>query len=273
VFTSQPYSGNGLAVVHDADDLDEAAMLAFARETRLSETTFVQEPTADKADYRNRIFDVFDELPFAGHPSLGTAAAVARRRGDSQASYLQQTAAGLQPIDVKLDGDLARVSMLQQPAVLGEPIDVTRAAYALSLTPEQISDELPVCAGSTGLNHLLVPLRDTVALAAARPSAQAHRDLVTATGTFVIYAFVADGDRVDARGFHEHIGGIGEDPATGSAAGPLAAYIKQHLGHDRITIAQGEQMGRPSRIDAEVTEDGVTIAGDVVVIMDGELVG
>jgi trans-2,3-dihydro-3-hydroxyanthranilate isomerase len=272
VFTSQPYSGNGLAVVHDADDLDRAAMLAFARETRLSETTFVQEPTEAAADYRNRIFDVFEELPFAGHPSLGTAVAVARRRGESQASYLQQTSTGLQPIDVELAGDTAHASMLQQHAVLGEPIDPARVAAALSLPLAAISGDLPVRTGSTGLKHLLVPLRDLDALSAARPSAEDHRSLVSATGTFVVYAFVADGEKVVARGFHDHLGGIAEDPATGSAAGPLAAYVKEHIGPDRITVSQGEHMGRPGKIEAAVTKDGVSVAGDVVVIMDAELV-
>ena len=83
VFTDTPLPGNPLAVVHDADELDPATMLAFARETRLSETTFVQTPTVQGADYRNRIWDQRAELPFAGHPSLGTAVAVARARGDA----------------------------------------------------------------------------------------------------------------------------------------------------------------------------------------------
>ena len=91
VFTARPLAGNQLAVVHDADVLDEATMLAFARETRLSETTFVQTATSAGADYRNRIFDPRGELPFAGHPSLGTAVAVAHRRGEREARYMQQT--------------------------------------------------------------------------------------------------------------------------------------------------------------------------------------
>jgi trans-2,3-dihydro-3-hydroxyanthranilate isomerase len=271
VFTSQPYSGNGLAVVHDADDLDRAAMLAFARETHLSETTFVQEPTEAAADYRNRIFDVFEELPFAGHPSLGTAVAVARRRGETGASYLQQTVTGLQPIDVEVDGDTARASMLQPPAVFGDPIDSARAAAALSLEVSAIHAQLPVCTGSTGLKHLFVPLKDTAALSAATPSTESHRALTSATGAFVVYAFVVDGSRVHARGFHDQLGGIAEDPATGSAAGPLAAYVAQHLGPQSITITQGEQMGRLSTIDAAVGGDGITVAGDVVVVMDGTL--
>src|SRR5688500_18495084 len=98
-------------------------MLAFAGETRLSETTFVQAATEPGADYRNRIFMPRGEVPFAGHPSLGTAVAVARAQGKTEASYVQQTQAGLQPIDVELDGSHARASMLQEPAVMGEELD------------------------------------------------------------------------------------------------------------------------------------------------------
>src|SRR5438045_422467 len=109
-------TGNGLAVVHDADAVPDAVMHAIARETRLSETSFVQSPNAEGADYRNRIWMPSGEIPFAGHPSLGTAAAVAHERGETGVTYVQQTEAGLQPIEVELDGLLARVSMLQEPA-------------------------------------------------------------------------------------------------------------------------------------------------------------
>jgi hypothetical protein len=97
VFTSTPLQGNGLAVVHDADDVDDATMLGFARETRLSETTFVQSPRAAGADYRNRIWTMGWETAFAGHPSLGTAVAVAHRRGEREARYVQETGAGSSP--------------------------------------------------------------------------------------------------------------------------------------------------------------------------------
>ena len=111
VFAEEPLAGNGLAVVADADDVGEQTMLALARETRLSETTFVQSPSAEGADYRNRIWDPHEELPFAGHPSLGTAVAVARWRGLDQASFVQQTGAGLQPVEVGRQNGSWRASM------------------------------------------------------------------------------------------------------------------------------------------------------------------
>src|SRR5919106_3830743 len=108
VFTDRPLAGNGLAVVHDADGVSDEVMLAFAKETRLVETTFVQ--CSDVADYRNRIWTPAEEIPFAGHPSLGTAVAVALSRGDVYVEYRQQTHAGIQPVRVSRDGHRARTS-------------------------------------------------------------------------------------------------------------------------------------------------------------------
>src|SRR3954467_4980960 len=122
-FTDRPLTGNGRAVVHDADGLDDATMLAFARETRLSETTFVQAATEPGADYRNRIWMTQRELPFAGHPSLGTAVAVARARGERAASDVQQTGAGLQEVEVDIGDRVARASMLQEPATFGPEVE------------------------------------------------------------------------------------------------------------------------------------------------------
>src|SRR5215510_11009291 len=105
VFAERPLAGNGLAVIDAADDVSDEVMLAMAKETKLSETTFVQETATEGVDYRNRIWDPHEELPFAGHPSLGTAVAVARWRGLNEASFVQETIAGLQPIEVARHGE------------------------------------------------------------------------------------------------------------------------------------------------------------------------
>src|SRR3954464_13174432 len=107
-------TGNGLAVVDDADAVPDAVMHALARETKLSETSFLQTAEAGDADYRHRIWMPSGEIPFAGHPSLGAAAAVARARGESRATYVQQTEAGLQPVDVEIDGVPGPRSMLHE---------------------------------------------------------------------------------------------------------------------------------------------------------------
>src|SRR6476660_5091192 len=122
VFAERPLAGNGLAVVDAADDLSAEEMLALAKETRLSETTFVQSNTAEGADYRNRIFTVESEIPFAGHPSLGTAVAVARWRGAEQASFVQETEAGLQPVEVSSAGGRWRAEMIQNAAEFGTTV-------------------------------------------------------------------------------------------------------------------------------------------------------
>lgn len=269
-------AGNGLAVIHDADGLDDVTMLGVARETAQSETTFVQRATVDGADYRNRIFTMDEEIRFAGHPSLGTAVAVARAAGVSEASYLQQTGAGVQPVEVELRGDLARASMLQEPVQFGSPVETAPVLGALGLGPADAHPELPVQPVSTGMRHLMVPVRDHVALERARPHVARVEAIEAQTDTMVLYVFVPspDGDDtapVRARGFVAERGQVLEDPATGSAAGPLCAYLHEHTGASATTVAQGIELGRPSRLETEVVGDRVRVSGDCVIVLEGAL--
>ena len=273
VFTDVPLAGNQLAVVHDADGLDDATMQAFARETRLSETTFVQTASASGADYRNRIWAAPGEMPFAGHPSLGTAVAVARERGQDKARYVQQTAPGLQPIEVEVDGDRARASMLQEPPRFGarpSPADVLAAAgLPIAAADPQLEPQVV----STGLAHLVVPLKDVAALRSAAPDRGAMRALLEPFGAVVLYLAAIDmGEHVArARGFFLYPAGITEDPATGSAAGPLLAYLHERDGTGELTVHQGVEMGRPSRIECAWAGDRPRVSGDVVVVADGDV--
>jgi trans-2,3-dihydro-3-hydroxyanthranilate isomerase len=273
VFTSRPLTGNGLAVVHHADGIDDATMLAFARETKLSETSFVQTATEAGADYRNRIWTIVSELPFAGHPSLGTAVAVAHARAEREAHYVQQTGAGLQAVDVELgQSGVARASMLQEPAVFGAEVDPEWVLGALGLDLADAHPELPPQVVSTGLKHLMVPVRDEAVLARARPDAALLGDLLRELG--IICAYLASHDPVhdsaQARSYFAADGMIVEDPATGSAAGPLCAYLHARTGADRVDIVQGEAMGRTSRLMCEAGER-VRVAGDVVLLAEGEI--
>jgi trans-2,3-dihydro-3-hydroxyanthranilate isomerase len=274
VFTATPLTGNQLAVVHDADGLDDATMLAFARETRLSETTFVQRPTRSDADYRNRIFTMLGEITFAGHPSLGTAVAVARADGEQRARYVQQTPAGLQPVEVELDGDLAHATMLQEPPVFGRepaPGDVMAAA---GLVAADAHPQLPPQVVSTGEPQLLAPLRDAAALRRAAPVRAALQALLEPLGALVLYLTAVDLDAgsAEARGFFLDRTGITEDPATGSAAGPLQAYLRERTGATALTVRQGDEIGRPSRIECAWEDDRPRVSGDVVVVADGDVV-
>jgi trans-2,3-dihydro-3-hydroxyanthranilate isomerase len=271
VFTDVPLSGNGLAVVHDADSVDDDTMLRVARETRLSETTFVQSPTRPGADYRNRIWTMTHELPFAGHPSLGTAVAVARVRGDTEAAYTQETPAGLQPIEVALDGDVARASMLQEPASFGPEIDPGRALAAAGLSLTHGDPDLPPQIVSTGANQVIVPVREE-AVARASPRAGVLWPLLDEFDCVVLYLVACGpGGRARARSFMRAPGGAGEDPATGSAVGPLCAYLELRTGARSVAVEQGIEMGRPSVLEAVLEGDRVRVSGAAVVVADGTL--
>jgi trans-2,3-dihydro-3-hydroxyanthranilate isomerase len=274
VFTATPLTGNQLAVVHDADGIDDATMLAFARETRLSETTFVQSATQPGADYRNRIFTMPGEIRFAGHPSLGTAVAVARARGEQRGTYVQQTLAGNQPVEVRLDGDIARASMLQEPPVFGHLLTAPGVMFAAGLDEADGHPDLPPQVVSCGTDHLMAPVRDREALERVAPDARALRALLEPLGEMLVLYLVAvdpDNGTAHARGLFLGLDGVVEDPATGSAAGPLLAYLNDRVGTRSLTVRQGDDMGRPSRIECTWADDRPRVAGDVVVVADGHV--
>jgi trans-2,3-dihydro-3-hydroxyanthranilate isomerase len=271
VFTAVPLAGNGLCVVHDADDLDDATMLAVARETRLSETTFVQTATAAGADYRNRIYATQGELPFAGHPSLGTAVAVARRQGLTEARYVQQTHAGLQPVEVSLRGATARASMLQEPASTGAEPDAARVLAAVGLERADGHRHWRPQVVSTGAPHLMAPVRDADALARAVAGPELP-ELIAELGVICVYLAAVDRDTARARSFFLGDTGVLEDPATGSAVGPLLAYLAARSGVQQLRVQQGAEIGRPSTLDASVEGDRILVAGDVVVVAEGQSV-
>jgi trans-2,3-dihydro-3-hydroxyanthranilate isomerase len=265
VFTDRPLAGNGLAVVHEADGVSDEAMLAFAKETRLAETTFVQ--ASQVADYRNRIWTPAEEIPFAGHPSLGTAVAVALERGEDEVEYRQQTHAGIQPVRVERDGHRAYASVLQEPARFGDEVDAAAVLAALGLHPEDGHPELPPQHVSTGLPTLIAPLASADAVSRARKDRAAVAAL--GAGTFNLYLCAIDGETARARSFPSEL--EGEDAATGSAAGPLLAYANALLGTERLEVAQGVEMGRPSRLLAQMEDGRARVGGDVVVLVTGTL--
>jgi trans-2,3-dihydro-3-hydroxyanthranilate isomerase len=271
VFGDGPLRGNPLAVVHDADGLDEDTMLALARETGLSETTFVQAPSREGADYRNRIFDPRQELPFAGHPSLGTAVAVARAAGVQEAAYVQQTGAGLQPVEVRLRGARGQASMLQEPALLGPRLDPADLLEAAGLEPADADPALETQVVSTGVPQVLCPVRPA-ALSRARPDYGRLTPLLDRHEAVVLYLAACDADagRARARAF-AHTADMGEDPATGSAAGPLLAYLHDRAGTERLVIEQGAEMGRPSRLDCVLEDGRARVGGEVAILIEGTL--
>jgi trans-2,3-dihydro-3-hydroxyanthranilate isomerase len=257
--------------VLDADSIGDELMAAFARETRLSETTFVQTASADGATYRNRIFTVAGEIPFAGHPSLGTAVAVATARGEREATYVQQTGAGLQPVDVRLEGEGGYASMLQEPATFGAELDARHALAAVGLVPGDAHREFPPQVVSTGLETLIAPVTDARCVVDADPDLELVESLAERHGFSNFYLVCLHGEgRARARMFTRFVVG-GEDPATGSAAGPLCAYLAERGWGERVEITQGVEMGRPSRLLAEMENGRPRVGGDVVRVVQGEV--
>ncbi len=247
-------------------------MLAFARETRLAETTFVQAASAERADYRNRIFTVAGEVPFAGHPSLGTAVVVAVTRGVDEAHYVQQTGAGLQPVDVARREEMSwSASMLQEPATFGPEVNPSHVMAAAGLLTGDAHRDLVPQVVSTGLPTLIAVLRDKGAIARATPDFDLVDHVLAGCEAINLYIAWHDGAGVArARMFTRLVEG-GEDSATGSAVGPLCAYLARHGLGEKVDVSQGTEIGRPSRLVAAIDGDRVRVSGGVVEVIEGRV--
>lgn len=298
VFTDRIFAGNPLAVFPDGRGIDDATMQHIAREMNLSETVFVLPPTNPaRALKRLRIFTPTAELPMAGHPVVGTWNLLARRgvvspppSGRGTVRIHQELKLGVLPVDIEFENHSpVRVVMTQGTPRVGEPLDeAAAAAQALGLAPEEIGDDvLPILVASTGIDYLIVPVRTRAALSRISINGPALGDLIARTGALdALYAVTHETYSPDAfvsaRMFADAKLGIGEDPATGSAAGPLgaalvhygAAPVKDGTAH--FVVEQGVDMGRASRIEVEVEgEKGnarvVRIGGGAVEVLKGEI--
>jgi len=291
VFTDRPFAGNPLCVVPDGAGLSTDQMQAIAREMNLSETTFVLPPTDPRAAYWMRIFTPAKEIPFAGHPSVGTAYVMACAGRfplqEPVTRIFQQVGIGTLPLDIEVaDGKPGRVVMTQGAPLFGPVLrDLTPVAEAVGLDALALArTSLPVQVVSTGLGHLMVPLPDLQSMGRLRPNPAALDALLSGCGALGFFAFclqTTTGDAfVHARMFAPGAG-VPEDPATGSAAGPLGAYLAVHgvLPREResFVIEQGIEMGRPSRIWVEVGRDAagmpnmIRVGGTIVPVIRGTI--
>ena len=253
VFTDKPFGGNPLAVFREPGKLDAATMQAIAKELHLSETTFVFPPSSSTAaDHRVRIFTPDAELPFAGHPTIGTAFVLAD--GKDGTTRLEE---GVGVIRVTLREGFVQMDQ-PLPTFIGTTITRKAAAEALGLAVEEVRSDVPIQTGSSGVPFLFVPLANLKAVRRARRPAGLDAS---------VYVFAMSGERsgsqVHGRMFDQGMG-IGEDPATGSAQGPLGAYIVAHelvqaAPTTRIRSEQGFEIGRPSILDIEVDSAGAAI--------------
>jgi trans-2,3-dihydro-3-hydroxyanthranilate isomerase len=263
VFTDVPLAGNQVAVFTDARGIPEEQLQPLARELNLSETVFVYTPEAD-GHARIRIFTPTLELPFAGHPVLGTAFVLA---GPLQLDEIWlETGSGVVPIRIERDGSRIAFGWMRQPVVTAEEYDQADELLALLGLEES---GLPVELYRQGPGHVFIELDSPDAVAALRPDFGALQEL-TPWGTA---CFARDGETWKARVFvPAH--GVDEDPATGSAAGPLALHLARHgrieFG-DEIVIRQGAEIGRPSTLHAVArSPEEIEVGGSAVVVARGE---
>jgi trans-2,3-dihydro-3-hydroxyanthranilate isomerase len=282
VFARQKYAGNQLAVVTDAGDLDGAEMQTIAAEMDFSETTFVTGPPVDGA-WPVRIFTPAEEVPFAGHPTLGTASVIRQHLADGDPTTVTlDLQVGEIPVDVRQRDGTETLWMRQQSPVFGETIPHEDLAAVLGLSPERLDDDWPVQVVSTGLATIIVPLADREALSGIDLDRGAYDDLVEGREAKLVHAVCADPRGADndlaVRMFSPYYG-VPEDPATGSANGCLAAYLARHryLGSATVDarVEQGYELGRPSLLSLSAEEtDGdiaVEVGGRVVPVARGEL--
>jgi trans-2,3-dihydro-3-hydroxyanthranilate isomerase len=272
-FTETPFQGNRLCVVPETPDgFSTEQMKMLALETNFSETTFVIESRPD--GYRMRIFTPDVELPFAGHPTIGTAYTLASE-GRTSPETVQTTALGDIPVEVDLGSDF--VWMTQRRPMFGPEFhDRLVVAEAAGLEPDDLHPDLPMQVISTGLGPLIVPIRDEGTLRRAERYGPSCRRASIASGGECLYLFAVRGDGdVIARMFDASLG-VGEDPATGSAAGPLGVYLASRglagMPGDAV-VAQGEMVGRPSFLHLDIRPDGdswnVRVGGGVRIVGEG----
>ncbi len=279
VFTNTRFEGNPLAVITDGDGLSDGAMLAVAREMNLSETVFVQKPTEDRALARLRIFTTQQELKLAGHPVIGTWFLLAELgvvpAQEGGVHVLQQTGAGVLPVEIRFkDGRPQRVTMTQKDAAF-RPAKLNKKALAsaLGLSSKDFDPKLEPEYVSTGIFNLMVPLRRS-ALGKIVMNMVELRNLIGKNATMAYCFAGTNNGKAFSRGMLPWE--LYEDAATGSAAGALGAYLVKHgklsPGHT-LSILQGQEMGRPSHIEVEVTQAGKRliprVSGAAVKVFEG----
>jgi trans-2,3-dihydro-3-hydroxyanthranilate isomerase len=272
VFSQSPFGGNSLPVFPDARGLSFEQMLRITQEMRHFEAIFI-EPTQQQGTVRARIFDLFEELPFAGHPIIGAAAVLHERSGlDGTQSWQFELPA--KTVEITTDVTAGGYSgLLDQgaPEFLGSLDNGARVAAAFNLEPDDLAPGLPLEVVSTGLRYLIVPVRPGV-LARARIS---HDITELVRGAGAQFAVLLDEAAVEVR--HWNNDGIIEDVATGSAAGTIGAYRLRHglvRGGETFTLHQGQDTGRPStlRVQPEGTAthvETVKVGGDVAFVGHG----
>ncbi len=270
VFTQFPFGGNQLAIIPDATSLAESNLQKIAREFNFSETTFVFPPDDAAHTAKVRIFTPTMEIPFAGHPLIGTACSLAKE-GAAQEMVLEL---GIGPITVKSDGESASFITTQPLEILCEP-EPTLVAEALSIDTGDIQFQThPPVMASLGLPFTITEVKSREILAQTTPDIAAMRKGNTRYPSgldFALFVYARDGNALYARMFAP-LDNIPEDPATGSACATAAALLaKIENSNLDLSIHQGVEMARPSEISVSVADGQVTVSGQAQRIMEGKL--
>ncbi len=301
VFTDHAFSGNPLAVFPEAEGLSDEVMLQIAREMNLSETVFVLNSENPDVLRRLRIFTPTREIPFAGHPVVGTWNALAREGvvpvpegGTGWQRIHHEVGIGVLPVDIEFrDGQPLQVVMTQGKFEILDEIDdghdQAEIARALGLAREDLDEGLPIQVITTGLSCMAVPIRSLADLRSCRVNAALLAEIYTRRGATGCHAFTRETIEIGASRAHARFfapaDNIAEDPATGSACGALGAYLIHHDalslepedGRYKFVIEQGDFIHRPSRINLDVkggaqAVEEVKVGGPSVLVAKGEVV-
>ncbi len=285
VFAEEKYSGNQLAVCHSGRSLADDEMQQIAKEMNYSETTFVLSNERRENGYDVRIFTPENEVPFAGHPSLGTAYVIQREIIQKPVKKIKlNLLAGQIPVAFKYKEDMAdRLWMKQAAPSFGDTFDAGDLSEVLSLPDHAIDSRYPVQEVTTGLPFIIVPLKTLKDVRAARVKRDEYYKLIRDSSAKALFIFspetYKDENDLNARMFAEYYG-IPEDPATGSANGCLAGYLVKYRFFDsekiNIRVEQGHEIGRPSLLYLRAEEKSgkidVHVGGRVVMVARGEFV-
>lgn len=273
VFTQHPFGGNQLAVCLNAEGLTTETMQALAREFNLSETTFVLPPEQPEHTYRVRIFTPGRELPMAGHPSIGTAYILARKGliplKEPETAIVLEEKVGPIPMRLSIKDGAADSIQMQQPLPTFGPQFTDRATIArlLSIEDTDLHPTLPLQAVSCGVPFLFVPVNSLEAIRKVRLRQDVWEQTLQPMEANQVFVFTQETERPDStvhcRMFAPAMG-IGEDPATGAAHGPLGSYLlSQHLIQPGVEFIseQGFEMGRPSIVRVRIEQEDGHISG------------
>jgi trans-2,3-dihydro-3-hydroxyanthranilate isomerase len=286
VFAERKYAGNQLAVFRLADLLTTEEMQAIAKEINYSETTFILAESPQDDGYSVRIFTPAQELPFAGHPTLGTAFILQQMIIEESVSIVRlNLAVGQIPVTLNyIEREIDTLWMRQNAPEFGQRFSPDVIAPILGLSSDQIDDRTPIEEVSTGLPFIIVPLKNLAALQQANVDRTALFKLVETTEAKAILIFSPETRNLDnqlsVRVFVEPLAGVSEDPATGSANGCLAAYLVQHSYFGRssidIRVEQGYEIGRPSLLMLRAQKENeafeLSVGGKVILVAKGEFV-